>query len=311
MTTATETTYDLRKFRGLLDRCDEMNAVLRSATADYQHFREERVRLQGRADENRATNPRKKRRLLEDGSVVVEEEVLAAGDAKLLKLATTGAKEAHDRVERLRKETDPHRRLVARCEELLREAGVDLRVLPPPAPRTAPVGPVPTSDDLEELRGQIRELQGERKRIERAPLSEAEVHATIDAQLEEAVEALNRTPTAGLLRGNPVGFFHIVAMGEPETFSAQENWKKALGLAVLAGGDRVKKYLRARVAADAQAAGGFGLGREERKAKLAELDAQLFDLELEEERAVCDMEAAGLAISRRADADPRAVLAVR
>lgn len=49
----------------------------------------------------------------------------------------------------------------------------------------------------------------------------------------------------------------------------------------------------------------------ERARLLAEADRVLFEAELAEERAVMALEAQGMPVSRRADADPRAVLALQ
>lgn len=51
-----------------------------------------------------------------------------------------------------------------------------------------------------------------------------------------------------------------------------------------------------------------GLGDADRKAQLAAIDAELWALELEEERLIVEAEARGEAVQRRADANPAAVL---
>ena len=53
-----------------------------------------------------------------------------------------------------------------------------------------------------------------------------------------------------------------------------------------------------------------GMPSAERSRRLAELDAQILAAEITEERVVEALEAAGVPVQRRADADPRAVLAL-
>jgi hypothetical protein len=70
----------------------------------------------------------------------------------------------------------------------------------------------------------------------------------------------------------------------------------------------LERELQRSADAAAAARGGYGLPQEQRAARLAALRDRLFELEVQEERAVEDLSARGISIARRVDANPHAVL---
>ncbi len=72
--------------------------------------------------------------------------------------------------------------------------------------------------------------------------------------------------------------------------------------------EAVRSRLHAAIKARYEQRGDTGITGKELSERTVKLTAQLFELECEEERAICNAETVGVWINRRTDADPRAIL---
>jgi len=150
--------------------------------------------------------------------------------------------------------------------------------------------------DLATLRESIAAMQAERDALASAGPSRAETVAAVDAwaaqAAAQAASKLNYAVkssdiTAALeVRARPDG---VVQLGPL--------------LAALMGPEVLAAALRRFIDDIPQ-----GLPLADRRARIAELDAQILEAEMSEERAVEALEALGETVLRRADADPRAIL---
>lgn len=153
--------------------------------------------------------------------------------------------------------------------------------------------------NLNTLRDRIAAKKAQRKAIADAPRARAESRADIDAQCL-------RWAAAGAER---IGYHAgMVAFGSPiyDLFVTRVDKDLVdLGpvLAHVLTPERLAPILAQHLERHAD-----GPTAAERAAQIAQIDRELFDLECEEEAHLEQLEATGLSISRRADADPRAVL---
>ena len=150
-------------------------------------------------------------------------------------------------------------------------------------------------EQLHQIRAKIEALVNERDEIEAAPIPrdevEAQIAVVIDAQWSDQI--LSPEPS-GVLHGGFNG-------AELQRMIA----RPALLVAVIP--DAVKAYLMGLYDRDLGAAAP-GLPALQRRRRLAELDAEIFALEVSEERQVEQLEAEGVDVIRRPDADPAAAL---
>lgn len=151
------------------------------------------------------------------------------------------------------------------------------------------------SDGLQELRFRRLRLLDERDEIAARPVPKDEALAALDRDLDELIDTAKReTNIRSLTRAdNPA-------------WTIPQNGM-LLGLLIGANRDAFRSHLAEMIApayADAKP-----IEAAEREAALRRIDDDLFDLETAEEAAIRSAEAAGLSVLRRADADPRAVLA--
>jgi hypothetical protein len=166
---------------------------------------------------------------------------------------------------------------------------------------------LPSPSGVDGLRQEQADSKREIKRLANAPPSLAEVESEIDAyiaaanQAEPFVRVNHRGVTINLFTEAPLE--HVVSL-RSEHVRAIESWIVRLAP------DRVRQELIAAATHQAHEAGGWGLPDAERKRAIAALEARVFDLELKEERLIEQLEDGGVDIARRADADPRAVLAL-
>lgn len=151
------------------------------------------------------------------------------------------------------------------------------------------------SDGLQELRLRRLRLLDERDEIAARPVPKDEALAALDRDIDELVSiAMRETNVRSLTRAdNPA--WSIPANGV------------LLGLLIGANREAFREQLAEMIApayADATP-----IEAAEREATLRRIDEDLLDLQKAEEAAIRAAEAAGLSALRRADADPRAVLA--
>ena len=154
---------------------------------------------------------------------------------------------------------------------------------------------------LDTLRDQITALVDERAEVENAPVPREEVVACIAALMD--------APYSGTLHKgridldpNPTG----LCDGSFSSSGLLEMLERPGVLRALFP-DALSKYLLSIYDKELDGATP-GLPTAERRARLAELDAQIFKLETDEERTIEALEADGVDGQRRPDADPRAAL---
>ncbi|RKQ73487.1 hypothetical protein [Oceanibaculum indicum] len=160
-------------------------------------------------------------------------------------------------------------------------------------------------DALAALRDRITDIKSEIAMVEQAAPSLEEVEAKIDqwiAQRASNWDCLGRTFATATGTGPTVDYDPFRASDVHEV--------NRLPLALCA---LVPERIKAAMMGDARAAldvAPMQLTAPERHEKLQQLRSDLFAMEVDEERMICDAEEAGLDVDRRPDADPRAVLAV-
>lgn len=151
------------------------------------------------------------------------------------------------------------------------------------------------SEGLRELRMRRLRLLDERDATAARPVPQADALAALDRDIDELVATAKReTNVRSLTRA------------ENPAWTIPQN---GILIALLIGANReaFRSQLAEMIApayADAKP-----IEAAEREATLRRIDDELLDLEMAEEGAIRGAEAAGLSVLRRADADPRAVLA--
>ena len=150
---------------------------------------------------------------------------------------------------------------------------------------------------LQALRKRIAEVKSDMRDVQSLPRSHAETESSIRQHLQQRHDAGARQLRHQLA---------VFATGDVHT-----------GFLRLAGGDLADVLLPLLGVDGAMQALAphleqlpEGISDAERKAQMAELANAQFDAEVAEELAVCALEARGEDVSRRPDADPRAVLMV-
>ena len=153
---------------------------------------------------------------------------------------------------------------------------------------------------LSAIRDLNARLRDRRRRIERAPAPMEEAVAADDRHLRHTAETCGVDALLGdLMGGGGRGAARVPAV---ET-------KAMTKLLTAAAADLVRDCLVRRLEAAYEGTDARPLSADERAKALARLDGEIFDAELAEERLIREAERAGLSVLRRADADPRALLA--
>lgn len=164
--------------------------------------------------------------------------------------------------------------------------------------------------NIEQLRQRIAALTAERSALTSAPRSHAETRADVerwcaaqatigDGRIGHHVKGvahsgdLNDVFKVSAITGAPRG--HAGAMPAPIDLAPM--------LASVLGPVALAEILGRHLPADDN-----GVTAADRRARIVEIEAELFEAECAEERLIEASEAAGAPIARRADMDPRAVL---
>jgi len=164
-------------------------------------------------------------------------------------------------------------------------------------------------DALDALREAIAERRQELAVLQRAPLPVSEALRRFDAWADQAATAaVDGLDLGRLLDPQAQGDLRLPLgprSGDtlPDTRPAVE---ALFGLIALACRDQLRQTIAGQL-------GDLVHDREtltdgERRARIAEVEAQIKQAEALEERAVRELEGAGVAVARRADADPAIVL---
>ena len=156
---------------------------------------------------------------------------------------------------------------------------------------------------LDSIRDKIAALVDERDDIEGTPIPREEAKARIAALIAAPYSGtLHKTRID--LDPSPTGLVD----GSFNSSSLLEMFERPGVLRALFP-DALSKYLLSIY--DKELDGVTpGLPTAERRARLAELDAQIFKLETDEERTIEALETDGVDVQRRPDADPRAALGI-
>lgn len=149
----------------------------------------------------------------------------------------------------------------------------------------------------------IQAKRAERQHVENALLPRAEAQENVQRFVRSRAERWDR-PLNGLAR--PGGGLLGLVLPDPRTGQGFEHQAEALLCAVIP--DAIEAELTRRLDELYATADGEGLPAAERPVRLAELDAEIRELEEKREDLIERAEAAGIAIDRRADADPSVVL---
>lgn len=153
-------------------------------------------------------------------------------------------------------------------------------------------------ETIEAIRAKVTEAKVMLAELQSMPVPQAEAEAALDAALarlsERGAEALTIT-TLTRPRLHP-------------DFTPELSHSDLVALLVGLHAQAIRKIIGGKL--KAFYAGRTVLAPEDRDARAAELEGELLNLELAEEAAIRRAEAAGLSVDRRADADPRAVLAL-
>ena len=156
------------------------------------------------------------------------------------------------------------------------------------------------STTINELRASIAALKLQRADIDNAPISKAEREAAMLAWCNDQSAAVHDQVhhlVAGAAYGGSLAGLLQVRPTPSGTVDLAAYFAHLLGADVLA-----------RALCKHFADVPKGLSAAERTDALELIDAELFDLELQDEQAVVASELAGAPVARRSDADPRAVL---
>lgn len=154
---------------------------------------------------------------------------------------------------------------------------------------------------VSKIRDSISDIKAVIREVQTAPVTEAEAHERI----ENAIRAWG-----SLFDSSWIGMNLVEANGGTPDYLIMEramvgNVSPAVLLAAVAPEplrlmmrDSIKPYV------------GGGITAEERESRIAELEKQLYELEVEEEQLISKLEDDGVEIYRRHDIDPSIVLSV-
>jgi hypothetical protein len=149
------------------------------------------------------------------------------------------------------------------------------------------------------IRARIAALQSERQKVEHCGLPLAD----LKEQAAAYVAGLRERGKPRILYGHARPFAVSFEMMTPGAFTPTLDFAAALAWA-----DPTSFLQRLIEDLESQPKASLSLSAKQRAERLTTLEAELMVLEREDEAIVCEAEATGPAISRRIDADPRAVL---
>lgn len=166
---------------------------------------------------------------------------------------------------------------------------------------------------IDELREEGAVIRADIERLQAAPQPVADALAAFDAWAQKvATEGVDAMRPGKLLdaRVAPAGLELPVIptrIGDHMAFDYGATTRTLLGLLIATSMPALRKIVQGQL--EDLTLGKETLSPTARAKKLAAAEARLLEVELQEEAAIRALEAAGIAIERRADADPRALLA--
>lgn len=152
---------------------------------------------------------------------------------------------------------------------------------------------------IEEVRGAVIAKANALHQLRAMPIPQAEAEAILDKEIARHVEA------AGRAVARAVGG---LTLGKRGALNLDPTPDEAVSLQIAMNPQGFRKMAVAELTS--QYKGREAMPRDQRAARIAEVEAELLDLETTEEAMIRQAERAGLEILRRANADPRAVLAL-
>ncbi len=296
-----------KKLEALRRERDELVTLGQDALQEQQELIDQRNRAHTRIAQ--ITNPR-------GANVPVTED-----HPSLIEARTTFAR-AGARLEELKRVQDERSKRSNAIGNLIRSIERYLKALPETvAIETfdieAPTVHEPPATAIERLRAQLRELALDIKQIEFAPIHSSVVKAAVRKEVEALAER-GRPDVARLIEGGsqlrfamqkvPIEIHGFVATdGAPRIIvpTANASVPDAIALVAFAMKGQIIAALETEV--DECADDDNSLTDQERAAKIGELKAKMLATERVEEAFV---EMTGGDVTRRADADPRAVLSI-
>lgn len=191
------------------------------------------------------------------------------------------------------------RQMVLQCQRFLNTTpkGRELRDIPILDAKYNDVSDL--KEGIEEMRVKIKALQNERRKINAAPLPLADLKEQARQYVDGLAEE-GRPTMMGVHPVFPVPRAEYKNDQQTEQFLRTQAWldkERLLGALV-------------RELEDTATDGPDAMSEADKSARLAELEAELFELERDEEAFVCEALERGLDIERRVHADPRAVMSV-
>lgn len=151
-------------------------------------------------------------------------------------------------------------------------------------------------ENLGDIRAKIEEMQLERRATELAPRSRGEALEMVDRHVEKVGQV-----SVNIERFTDPGF-------NPGAQTITNSSSIEAALCRMAP-DLVKEFLRDELANHLEG-GPQGLGAAARSKTIERLDQQILALEVREELLVCEMEASGAEIDRRAEVPPEVFLEI-
>lgn len=170
-----------------------------------------------------------------------------------------------------------------------------------------PTTPTDLLSEIDRVRGDIQAVRAELEDLALAPLPapEAKVHAS--AAVSHMAATFNLPALARAFTSPDRGTHAPDTVFRHANVLDIRNEHAGLALLAVALPDALEKALHTEI--DRQI-GDAGVSAAERAQRVEKLEQRLFELGCEEERLICQAEAAGLVVYRRPDCDPAAVLAV-
>ena len=285
--------YNLGKLRRLQNRLEDLRAAMLAASDHQRGCRSARQQIESHIN-----------RLKLQGFPV------PADVNRELELARIEESTAAERVRGVEPAYRALVTVVSAAEDFLRSRQVETRgYLPTPA-APMPDGSRPSVDDVPALRQRLAAAKTRDKELEVANVSEAEA----DGRIEEWM-ASRRVDLHGRVfvsqSGSPASF-RLLAARVPgpgvDVVTSDHNFSVLEGLLTQIAPKTIRGLLKEAAEKAAEARGGWGLPSAEREALRAELDDEIFQLEVREEQMIEHLETTGVYIARRADVDPLALL---
>lgn len=178
------------------------------------------------------------------------------------------------------------------------------------AMKAAPTDVNALLEQIDDRREVIATLRAERDQISRSPRPTSEIIEMLDSHFDDLATAGVDALRLGRLtrRDQPIMLElpHHVDRSAGYVDSSPAT-RALLGLIIATSRPAIREIIASQISDLTR--GRPGMSDDELSTRLAEIDAEILNAELGEERAIRSLESAGVSVLRRADASPLAVLA--